>query len=169
MTETVAPESLTQEEVPGGQHDYWGTDVRTKFFFPDGVTFMEIKVMNEGARAKFQRENNQDMKINRRDDSASIRLDTAKERHALIKASVVGWNLTKNGQIVDFAPSILQNWLEVADPKIVDDLEFACRKANPWLQQDMEVEDIDKEIDRLTELRADKVRENEGKVSSNSN
>lgn len=165
-TEAFAPDLSHIEQ---GQADYWGTDVREKFLFPDKMTYMEIKVMNEGARTKFQKQNNQDMKLNRRDDTASIRIDAAKERHALITSSVVGWNLKKNGQVVDFASTILLSWLEVADPKIVDDLEQACRLANPWLVAELSIEEIDKEIERLHEMRQVKLDDDAGKGSSNSN
>lgn len=159
--------------IESGQADYWGTDQTTEFVFPDQISKMTIKVMNEGARSKFQRENNQDMKLNRRDDTASIRVDPAKERHSLITTSVTGWNLKKkvNGelQVVDFNRAVLAQWLEVADPKIVDDLEQACRLANPWLVAELSIEEIDKEIQRLHEMRDVKVAEDAGKDSSSSN
>ncbi len=148
------------------QEDYWGFESTTKHFLKDKVSFFEIRAMNEGARAKFQRENNQDMKINRRDDSASVRIDAAKERHSLITNSVVGWNLKKGGEVVDFNAHVLKTFLEVADPKIVDELEHACRMANPWLTSDMSIEDIDTEIQRLQEMRDEKVKEDLGNASS---
>jgi hypothetical protein len=41
---------------------------------------------------------------------------------------------------------------EVANPKLVEDLEFAIRMANPWMQSEMTEEEVQKEIDRLYEV-----------------
>lgn len=146
-----------------GVEDYFGFDEFGEFYFPDGKTWMKFKVMSEGDRAKFQRITNKDIKISKNSGDASIPTDVAAERHQLIKSSVIDWNLhTKNhtnGRLepVPFSLSSgrlnLEVWLSRANPKLVDDLELAIRKANPWLQSDMTVEEIDKEISRLKELR----------------
>lgn len=161
---TEAPVIDPTEQTPTFE-DYWGTDETYKHYLPDGKQWFEFKIMNEGDKTRFQKLTNQDLTIGR-DNTAKVRMDPAAERHTLIKTSVINWNLYKGGQPVGFSKQILEKWLESAPPKIVEDLEFAIRKANPWLQADMTVEEIDKEIDRLEELRK-QVKERElGEASS---
>ena len=147
-------EQTIEAQVPGTEPmaDYWGVDETHKHFLPDGKQYFEFKIMNEGAKARFQKRTNQDLIVGR-DNTARVKVDPVTERHELIKTSVVGWNLYKDGQYVDFGPRLLENWLEVAPPKIVEDLEYAIRMANPWMQSEMSVEEIDKEIARLEEVR----------------
>jgi hypothetical protein len=119
------------EAVVAGEEfvDYFGFGRDEVFALPDGKQEIFFKVMNEG--------------------------------HELILSSVTGWSLRRRGpqgwDVVPFstggANSALAQWLKVADPKIVDDLELAIRRANPWMQADMSVEEIDKEIERLQDLR----------------
>lgn len=164
ITEQAPESNQQQEQVPA---DYWGTDETHRHYLPDGIQYFEFSIMNEGAKAKFQRLTNQDLTIGR-DNTAKVRMDPANERHTLIKTSVTGWHLFKDGKEVRFDNSKLEQWLSVAPPKLVEDLEFAIRKANPWLQADMTVEEIDKEIARLEELRRDVVAREAGEgVSAN--
>lgn len=166
MTQDVDFSTLGQTDE--GFEDYFGFDDFGQYTFPDGKTWIKFKIMDEGDRAKFQRMTNKDIKISKNSGDASIPTDVAKERHDLIKTSVVDWNLhTRSGpgqpmQPVGFSLSSgkvnLESWLARANPKLVDELELAIRKANPWLQADMTVEEIDKEIERLQELRAEAVK-----------
>jgi hypothetical protein len=146
--------------------DYFGFDETHEFTFPDGVSKMYFKAMNEGDRARYQRETNRDVQLERSTGNARIKTDPAGERRALIVSSVTGWNLKRflNGKLTDVPFSKgskganLEQFLDNANPKLVDALEDAIRKANPWLIEDMSIEDIDKEIDRLKDLREEKVK-----------
>jgi hypothetical protein len=148
--------------------DYFGFEEEGVFTFPDGKTKIWYRAMNEGDRARFQRETNRDVALERNTGNARIRTDPAGERKALILASCTNWNLHKkdpqSGQMVPVpfsgqtAGSTLGQWLEKANPKLVDALEEAIRKINPWLVGDMSLEDIDREMDRLRELRDEKVK-----------
>lgn len=154
MSDTVITSQPAQpEQAVSVQQDYWGTDEKGRFVFPDGVTYIEFQIMNEGAKSRFQKMTSQNMTVTRTGD-ATVKIDPAKERHELIIASCTGWNLVKEGTPILFSRQMLEKWLDVAPPKLVEDLEFKIRTANPWLQQDMTVEEIDKELDRLNELRA---------------
>jgi hypothetical protein len=134
------------------QANYWGFYATEKYVFPDGVTFIEFKVMNEGDKVKYQKATSRDVVLNRQGD-ARMKMDTGSERHELIKACAVDWNVVKGeGEIVVFNPLNLQNLLNVLDPKIVEQLELAIRKANPWLLGDMSAADIRKEIENLQEM-----------------
>jgi hypothetical protein len=131
--------------------DYWGTEEYSQWYLPDGIQYFQFKIMNEGDKSKFEKITNQDMIVNQ-DRSARLRYDQTAQRHALIKMSVTDWHLFKDGEIADFAPAILDKWLQVANPKLVEDLEFAIRMANPWMQSEMTEEEVQKEIDRLYEV-----------------
>ncbi len=143
----------------------------------DGVQWVDFNIMSEGDKAKFQRKTNRDITVNQKTNDAKIKLDPAEERHELIKQSVCDWymfapNPHQGGRMepVPFSLSdtrhpsgmCLERWLSLANPKLVEDLELAIRKANPWMQADMTVEAIDEEIKRLEELRIETVRRNQG-------
>lgn len=147
--------------------DYWSFEQTKRYIFPDTVQWIEFQVMNEGQKSMYQKEINRDITINRRSGDAKIKSDIADERHALIKKSVVNWSMFRNGQMVPYSQSMFANWLGAADPRLVEALEFAIRKANPWLQGDMSVKDIDEELERLKELREEAVKREEGKDSLN--
>lgn len=143
--------------------DYWGFSDTKNHFLPDGRQYFVIQRMNEGAKAKYQREIRSDITIQRSTGDAKMKADPATERHALLKACVVGWNLKakdeRAGTVIDVPFSIssgqynFEKWLSVADPRWVEELEKECRKLNPWLLQELSVEDIDKEIENLKEMR----------------
>lgn len=164
-----------QEAQPGIDNgalyqDYWGTDETRRFTLPDGQQWFDFKIMDEGARSRFQKLTNEDMTV-LRDNTAKVKMDPVAQRHTLIKESVCGWNLMQRAPDGSWSPAPwskqgLVQWLEHAPPKIVDELEFAIRKANAWMQADMSVEDIDKEIERLYDLRKDVAARDAGEGTS---
>lgn len=137
---------------------YWGMDRTERHFLPDKIQYFEFKIMNEGAKARFQKSTNKDLTITR-DNNAKMQIDQANERHELITQSVTGWLLyardARTGEMEQsaFSKQLLNKWLMEADPELVEGLEKAIRKANPWMQSEMTVEAIDEEIERLYELR----------------
>lgn len=167
MTEyQTAEEAARAAGVPVEEpiyEDYFGFDATKKWLFPDGRQWIEFKIMNEGDRSKFQKLTSQDIRVKRSTGDASIKADPAEERRALLTSSVKNWNVfrrnpsTAKFEQVPFSigspGANFEQWLDHADPKLVDDLEFTIRMANPWLQDAMTVEQIDKEMDRLVELR----------------
>lgn len=164
MSEAYTPDSEPQAPA---QHDYFGFQRRERFVFPDGLTWIEFEVMNEGKKAKFQRDTQRDLVIERGSGNARAKIDPAATRHALIEASVVDWNLTRNGRPYPYnAGQALRDFLTLADPVVIEDLEKAIRKANPWLLDEMSVEDIDREIDNLKEMREVAERRERGEASS---
>jgi hypothetical protein len=156
-----------------GYEDYFGFDQEIKYVFPDGKQYIVFKPLTEGQRAKYEAITSRDIKFNRRTDDAAIHVNTAEDRHALINASVTGWHIVrKTGNRFepvafskDSKGSTLEQWLNKANPRLVNELVDAIRKANPWMTEDMTVEMIDDEIRRLQELRAT-VAENEAKGKS---
>jgi hypothetical protein len=159
-------ENSTEQQNPAEAtrfEDYWSFAQSERYTLPDGHQWIEFNIMNEGQKASYQKMINRDIKIERKSGNASIRSDIADERHSLIRASVIGWNMRRGTEYVAFSRQMLDNWLNVANPRIVEALEFAIRKANPWLQGDMSLEDIDEEIQRLQELRIETEKREQGK------
>lgn len=150
------------------QLDYFGFASSEKFTFPDGVTFIEFDVMNEGKKTKFQKMTQKDLVLERQSGNARMKVDPGVERHELIRQSVKAWNLTRGGEPVPYTSRNLADFLELADPKLIEDLEKAIRKANPWLMAEMKVEDIDREIESLQEMRAIAEEREKGEASSSS-
>ena len=152
--------------------DYFGFIDTQKHYLPDGKQYFVLQRMNEGAKSRYQRAIRSDVTINRSTGDAKMKADPATERHELIKSCVIGWNLVKRnpatGKLEEVPFSVsgrggnLEEWLSVADPRLVESLEKACRKLNPWLLADMSVEDIDKEIESLKEMREEAAKREAG-------
>jgi hypothetical protein len=156
------------EPQGASQVDYFGFSETEKWYLPDGISYFELAAMNEGKKAKFQKGTQRDMVLEKGSGNARFKIDPAVERHQLIMASVTGWNLTRNGVPVPFGERAIRDFLELANPSIVEKLELAIRKLNPWLLADMTVEEIDKQIDELKELRIVAEEREAGEASSSS-
>ena len=140
----------------------------TRVFTIDRKQSITFKVLTEGDKAKYQRATNRDIRVDRKTDSAHLRTDLASDRHALITISVVGWELYTRGsngwERMSYSDAMLQNWLKVTDPAIVERLEETIRKANPWLNtENVTVEDIDKEIEELQARKNELLLQEAGK------
>ena len=185
MSETAVAQPIPEvpdfeEKIVAGENyeNYWGVDETFKFMLPDGKQYFEIKPMNEGAKSKFQKTTNKGVRMNQRTQDATIDVDPANERHTLIKESVVSYHIMQKdlaGNWTEYpCPSVedsrfrrsLEQLLEQFNPKAIQDLEFFIRTKNPWMQADMDVEQIDEEIDRLNKLRAQVLEEQAGEGSS---
>lgn len=145
--------------------DYFGTDETERTFLPDGVSWIEHKTLTEGDRRKYLNKTNRGVEVIKATGNARMSLAPGDERYELLRVSIVNWNLSSGGKPVPFNYTKLDSFLEKANPKVVDIIEKAVRLANPWLLAEMSVEDIDREIGTLTELRAKKVEEEEGKAA----
>ncbi len=170
VQEQQQPNPVIEDSMPQTQQiDYFGFAKTTKYFFPDGITFLELKAMNEGEKSKFQKETQRDLVLEKNSGNARFKMDPATERHELIKSSVVGWNLTRNGVPVPFdnkgRANPLNDFLELADPKVVEEIELAIRKLNPWLLNELTVTEIDNQIEELKELREVAVERERGEHS----
>lgn len=164
-----ATETMNNPIQANQQQNYWGFFATEKFFFPDGVTFIEHKVMNEGDKVKFQKKTGRDITLSRQGD-AKLKLDAGSERHELIKTCAKGWNLIREGrdgsEPVPFDMRNIDNFLDVADPQIIEDLETSIRKANPWLLGEQNLEELLKQRDELDELIKDARERESGEAGS---
>lgn len=177
MTEAaLEPTVVPSDEGPQPQiADYWGTDETHDWFFPDKIQFVTIKVMNEGDRSVFERMTSTDLNIDQRTQSTRVRMDQARDRHELLKRAIVGWKLYRRAhkgpnegkmEELNFSQENLSKWLQEAPPKIIDEINMFIRKHNTWLHGDMTIEQIDEEIERLRDVRAQLVERDAGKGDS---
>jgi hypothetical protein len=151
------------------QADYFGFDQTNIVYLPDGVSYVQHKTMTEGDRRKYLDQVNREVRVEKITGDMKLTMMQGKERYILLNAAIVGWNLSRDGQPVPFSKdspgSNLGQFLDKADPKVVDLIEKDIRKHNPWLMAEMSVEDIQRQIDDLEEMKAVKIKEEEGKVS----
>lgn len=161
---TFAPEASQPSEAPK-QQDYFAFARKERWYFPDGVTFMEFAPMTEGQKKAFQDKTSKDLVVERASGNARMSVLQGTERWELILSSVTDWNLVRNGVAVPFSQRELQDFLQLTDPLLVEGLEKAIRKANPWLMAEMSVEDIDREIQNLTEMREVVAKREAGEAS----
>lgn len=157
-----------------GYVDYFGFDEREKWHLPDGKQWIQFKKLAEGDRARFLKATRSDVHLNQKSGEARIPFDQSRERKELLLASCTDWHMVRKGARGNWEPVPFQNngtagcqfaqWIDKADPAILGRLEKAIRKANPWLLNELSVEQIDKEIADLQELRvaAEKREQEEG-------
>jgi hypothetical protein len=162
MVEDVA---TLEGPVEAVQQDYFGTDVTHKCYLPDGASYIEHKELSEGDRRRYMNATNKDVRIARQSGDMHLKMAAGDDRYHLLKTAIVGWNLVRQGESVRFTSDKLDRWLAEAPPHIVDIVEKDVRKRNPWLVSDVTIEDIDKQIAELQELREQRVKEEEGKGS----
>lgn len=164
----VRPVPDDSQLQPKQQQDYWGFYQTERFVFPDGVTYLEIKAMNEGDKQKFQKTTQRDMVLEKGSGNARFKIDAGIERRELLRASVTDWNFIRGEQAIPFSERIFLQWLDVADPTLVEKIEVFIRKLNPWMLADLSVEEIDRQIEELNELRAVAEERERGEESSSS-
>lgn len=160
--------------LPTEEHvydDYFGFEEELRVPLPDGKQYILHTVLSEGKKKQYQNSTNRDVTIKKATGDAQMRMAQGDERHNLLKAAITGWHIvrrdknTKAWIEVPFTPRNLSDFLEKASPTIISLIEKEIRKANPWLMADLTLEDIDKEIAELQELREKKVQEEAGKAT----
>lgn len=171
VTQTAMLEAGVNPEE-SQETDYFGFSSNHEFIMPNGRQKIFFSAMNEGAKSKFQKVTSRDLRVNRQSGDAHVKMDPAAERHALIEESVTGWTLRRKNpqkghwEDAPFNQPTLRRFLEVSDPAIIEDLEKEIRKANPWMMDELTVEEIDREVENLQELRVEAVKREEGKEAS---
>jgi len=158
----------TEESV---QADYFGFEETENVALPDGKSYVTIQALNEGARRQYLNKVNREVKIAKQTGDAIMQLANGDERRILLTNAIVGWNLVsrnpKTGEMTPVPckePKIYE-WLEKANPVIIDIVDKAVRKQNPWLLNEMTIEDLENQIGELQEQLEQKRAEEEGKES----
>lgn len=153
----------------GAQQDYFGFEETHTVYLPDNVSYIQHQTLTEGQRRQYLNKVNRDVRVSKATGDAILSMKSGEENHALLEAAIIGWNLTRNGQPVPFSKgspgSTLSQFLDKTNPKIVDMILKDIRKKNPWLMSELSVEEIDKEIEALQEMRAERLKEEEGNGS----
>lgn len=150
------------------QVDYFGAAEEHTVVLPDGVSTITHKTFMEGDKRKYMNAVNRDLVINQQTRDARLRMAPGDDRYNLLKQAIVGWTLTKNGAPFPFTARNVDEVLNNFPPAVLDVVEADIRKQNPWLLSEVTIEDIDKEIANLQELRDRKIKEAEGKGDSSS-
>ena len=141
--------------APAAQVDYFSFGESVIHYLPDGMSYVSIRVMNEGQRRTYQNKTSRAVDIDRGSEKMSMMLMPVEDMHALIETAVEDWNLVRGGDPVPFSPANLRVFLENTDPRVVDGIAEAIREANPWmLAEAMTVEAVDDEIRELQKKRA---------------
>lgn len=171
------PDSSGADATAGGEiyENYFGFETTEKYMLPDGKQWIAFKPMNEGARASYEEKTMKDITLNRRTDDAKVRVNAANDRHALIIDSVCDWGLmqkdvsTGEWRQVPFSKGrggTFEQWLQRANPKIVNELFRAIQNANPWMIAEQDSKQIREEIERLEELLKQAERREEERKNS---
>ena len=158
----AAAGQVTETPVPV---DYFGFEETHTVTLPDGVSWVQHKTLNEGARRKYLNMTNRDVTLQKVTGDAKIRMQPGEERRNLLKSAITAWNLTRGGQPVPCTDKSIEDFLEKANPAIIDIIEKDVRAKNKWLGADVTIEDIDKTIAELQTQREQMVKDQEGKVS----
>lgn len=153
--------------------DYFAFEKVGEFVLPDGRQKIFLSAMNEGAKRQFQKDTSRDLRVQRSSGDALVKMDPGQERYTLCVNSITGWTLRRRNpkkpvewQDAPFDQPTLKRFLENTDPEIVEDLEKEIRKLNPWLLDELSVEEIDKEIENLQEMREKAAKREAEKVGS---
>lgn len=152
------------------EYDFFGFAAEERWYFPgqDSVPEEErqyfiVAKMNEGKKAEFQSKTTNDVRIQRTTGDARFRMDPSTERHTLITLSVTGARVKLRNKSTNELEwhngdhrQLLKRWLDNGNPDHVQKLEQFIRNLNPWMTTEMDVEEIDKEIERLEELKKER-------------
>lgn len=153
--------------------DYWSNDEEYTFYLPGQEDipdaekqFIKYKKMNEGMRSNFQKKTQTGAVIERGTNNTRIGINQARDRWVLIETSVTGWRLFRGDEELPFKPHLLKQFVDQADPWLVDELERDIRKHNKWMSSEADSKSIREQIDELEEqYKAALEREEEEKNS----
>lgn len=173
-----APPIAVTDEDQSGEVDFFAFDLTETVYLPGSSTqYVVIKSLTEGEKKAYQNLVNREVTLKKGGD-AQMKMAAGDERHHLLKNGIVDWHLlrrpVKGGrpdmsqplQPVTFNARELGLFLDHANPVVVEHIEKALRKANPWLMAEMDLEDMIRERDNLNEMIAAKEKEEAGNGGS---
>lgn len=161
--------SMREQGVPTEERrvvDYFAAAGTYEVMLPDGIQFVTVKEFREGDRRKYLSKVNRDIRIEKVSGDAKMRGPAGEEKVALIMAAVVEWHVYEGGAPLPFSQRALDRFMEMAPPAIIDHIDHEIRRHEPWLVGEPTLEEIDKEIADLQELREKVVEREQGKAAS---
>lgn len=147
------------------QQDYFGFADTERVYLPDNVSWVEIRLLNEGARQQYMNVVNQEIRMDRQGRDAFIKTKAGDERLFILKTSIIGWNLQRGGVPIPFGKNALEEFLRVAPPSVVDVIERRVRQANKWLTSEVTLDDIAEQRKELDRIEQEVLDRQAGKVS----
>lgn len=143
---------------------YFGFGEFLHAMFPDGISYLEHKTLNEGERTQYNKSLKRTVRVQNVTRDALMETPSGEERSILFQVAVKGWYvLGPDRKEMAFSLANLNRLILESDPKVVDHLYKQIQEANPWLMADVTIEDIDAEIENLQQMRARKVEEEAAK------
>lgn len=145
------------------RRNHWRFDAAPERFTLDDETgeYVEFTPMNGGSKTEFERRTSRDIYMQTGGkQSMRMSLDPARDREALMECSITDWHIERpepaagGGEAwvpVPFNKANLRDWLKFADPEDLAELEAAIRKANPWLLNEQNLEDLYAARDEIEE------------------
>ncbi len=164
------------EEENYGYEDYYGFSEVHRFMMPDRRQWIEFKTLAEGDLMRYHARLNRDVMVEKTTGNARIRMNQVEERNALLMVAITGWHLVRRDRSGQFREvpfnnkrdGELEQWLKVANPAIIADLDKAIRDQNPFLlsANTETVEAIDKQIAELEDQKAKLLERMQGEADS---
>lgn len=150
------------------QVDYFGFDQGHRYMLPDRISYIDYKALNEGERRAYMKATSKDLRIQSATRDTFLKMQAGEERYQLLLHAITGWNLIegKTGLPRTYNEQKLKEFLNAANPQLIDDLYKEIMKTNAWLLGEMNLEDMIKERENLDELIEKKKEEEAGKATS---
>lgn len=166
-TETAMRDQGMDPFTSQPQAVYFGFGETLKAMFPDGVTYLEHRTLNEGERTRYNKSLKRTVRVQNVTRDALMETPSGEERRVLFEVAVKGWNLIDMNRVaVPFSQKALNQFIDGADPKVIDHLYKQLTDANPWLTADVTAEDIEAEIENLQKMLEKKREEESAKNGS---
>lgn len=127
----------------------------------DDVTTVTVKAMNEGERRVYANSTQKPFKLSQ-DGEAEVTPTPGDDRHALFMSTISDWSIVRDGEPWPYSKANLRTLLLEADSGEMDKVEEAAREINPFLLDDVTVESLEEEIEKLQKLRDEKAAEEAG-------
>jgi len=158
--EPVADEAV---EVPQ-RRDFFGAKEDEIVELDDAGSHVRVKYFVAGDKSKYLKALNRQVELGK-DGKSRIQISGAEDQAALLRVAITGWGIYQGERALPFTNNNLRDFLSKAPVDVLDTIEKQVRKMNPFLDDELTVEEIDAQITDLEELRAELI-EREGKEPS---
>ena len=155
-------------ETPTTRRSFFGGNSVVRHNMKDDpASWVEVKVMTEGDRAKYDSDTKTPMEVDSNTKKTQFSVDSGVQRAALVRHGVKAWNFVDSDGVTELPVNrgTLDRILTEFAPAIIDEIAQAVTEANPWLKGERTVEEIDTEIERLEKERAEVKAREEGNES----